>query len=250
VDLVFDGLDTFATVTLNGHKILETENQFISHRVPVKQYLSSGENELLITFISAFRKGREVEKAHQKYNLWNGDSSRLHVRKAQYNYGWDWGPVLMTVGPWKSIRLETYQARITDVDIRAKVSEDLSANLEVNFALSRDNHSIASVNLQGPDGSMVAGQNSIRIFKSEAKAHFKLSAGTYDLWYPVGYGKQPQYTVEIKVTDEHGGSLDHKIQKVAFRRARVIQDKLIDQEGRTFLFEINNVRIFCGGKAV
>jgi len=247
VDLVFDGLDTFASVTLNGNKILETENQFISRRVPVKQFLKEGSNELLITFASAFRKGREAEKAHQKLNLWNGDSSRLHVRKAQYNYGWDWGPVLMTAGPWKPITLETYQARISDVDIRAKVSEDLSANLEVNFTLSRDDHSIASVNLKGPDGSSVAGQNSIRIQQSEAKAQFKLSAGTYELWYPVGYGKQPQYTVEIEVTDEHGTSLDRKVQKVAFRRARIVQDKLIDQEGRTFLFEINKLKIFCGG---
>lgn len=84
VDIVFDGLDTFATVTLNGQKILETENQFISHRIPVKSILKQGSNELLITFASAFRKGREAEKAHGKLNLWNGDSSRLHVRKAQY----------------------------------------------------------------------------------------------------------------------------------------------------------------------
>ncbi|KAF9821274.1 hypothetical protein IEO21_00882 [Rhodonia placenta] len=246
VDIVFDGLDTFATVTLNGHKILETENQFISHRVPVKPLLRQGSNELLITFASAFRKGREAEKVHGKLNLWNGDSSRLHVRKAQYNYGWDWGPVLMTAGPWKPISLETYQARISDVDIRARVSEDLSASLDVSFTLSRDDHSIASVNVRGPDGSLVTGQSSIQIQQSEAKARFKFSAGTYELWYPVGYGKQPLYTVEIEVKDEHG-ALDSKTQKIAFRRARVVQDKLIDQEGRTFLFEINNIRIFCGG---
>ncbi|CCM04064.1 uncharacterized protein FIBRA_06223 [Fibroporia radiculosa] len=247
VDLVFDGLDTFATVILNGHQLLETDNQFISHRVPVKQYVKVGDNELLIKFASAFRKGREIEKAHTKYNLWNGDSSRLHIRKAQYNYGWDWGPVLMTVGPWKPIVLEAYQARITDIDIRANVSEDLSANLDVNFVLSRDNHSIASVNLKGPDGALVTGQNSIKISDSEAKARFKLSAGTYELWYPVGYGKQPQYTVEIEVADEHGAIIDHKTQKIAFRRAQIIQEPLVDQEGRTFLFEINNIRIFCGG---
>ncbi|KAH9938328.1 glycoside hydrolase family 2 protein [Fomitopsis serialis] len=230
VDLVFDGLDTFATVT-------STDNQFVAHRVPVKQYIKEGANELVITFASAFRKGREIEKAHQKYSLWNGDSSRLHIRKAQYNYGWDWGPVLMTAGPWKPIKLETYTARISDVDIRARVAEDLSATLE----------SIASVSLKAADGSLVSGQNSVRIAQSGAKATFKMSAGTYELWYPVGYGKQPLYTVEITVADQHGNQLDHTTQKVAFRRARIVQDPLIDQEGRTFLFEINNIRIFCGG---
>ncbi len=79
-----------------------TENQFVGHRVPVKQHLQAGVNTLLLTFSSAFRKvlpayiqslrhkclpkhqGRETEEKHGKLNLWNGDSSRLHVRKAQY----------------------------------------------------------------------------------------------------------------------------------------------------------------------
>ncbi|KZT13063.1 glycoside hydrolase family 2 protein [Laetiporus sulphureus 93-53] len=246
-DLVFDGLDTFATVTLNEHKILETDNQFIGHRVSVKQYLVQGKNELSIVFASAFRKGREIEKAHEKYKLWNGDSSRLHVRKAQYNYGWDWGSVLMTVGPWKPIALSAYVSRITDVDIRARVSADLSATLDVRFALSRDDHNIASVNLRAPDGALVTSQSSVRVHKSEAHAHFKLTKGTYELWYPVGYGRQAMYTVEVEVRDQNGGVLDYKFQKIGFRRVRVIQDELLDQEGRTFLFEINNIRVFCGG---
>ncbi|KAH9948346.1 glycoside hydrolase family 2 protein [Amylocystis lapponica] len=237
-DLVFDGLDTFAVVELNGKKILETENQFVAHRVPVKGILKASTNDILITFASAFREGRAAEKAHGKWQLWNGDSSRLHVRKAQYNYGWDWGPVLMTAGPWKPISLETYTARITDVDVRTRVAEDLSANLDVSFSLSSEDHSIASVSLKGPDGTPVASQTSIKISHSTARAQFKLSAGTFELWYPVGYGKQPLYTIEVEVADEQGNVLNTKGERIAFRRARVVQDELIDQEGRT---------IFCGG---
>ena len=108
----------------------------------------------------------------------------------------------MTAGPWKPIKLETYTARIADVDVRARVAEDLSATLDVNFTLTREDHSIASISLKSAEGSLVAGQNSVRIAQSGAKATFKLSAGTYDLWYPVGYGKQPLYTVEITVADQ------------------------------------------------
>ena len=122
--------------------------------------------------------------------------------KSACSYGWDWGPVLMTVGPWKPIKLETYTVRIADVDVRARVAEDLSATLDVSFTLTREDHSIASVSLKSADGSLVAGQNSVRIAQSGAKATFKLSAGSYDLWYPVGYGKQPLYTVEIAVADQ------------------------------------------------
>ncbi|KAI0353465.1 glycoside hydrolase family 2 protein [Trametes cingulata] len=247
VDLVFDGLDTFAVVELNGHKILETENQFLSHRVPVKEHIKVGENDLVLTFESAFRKGREIEQKHQKLNLWNGDSSRLHVRKAQYNYGWDWGPVLMTVGPWKPIRLETYAVRIADIDVRSRVNEKLGASVDIAFELSKNSQSIATVQIKDPEGKVIIGQSNLTIKSERAEAHFKLSAGIIELWYPVGYGKQPIYSVEIAITDKDGHLLDAKSQKFAFRRVRVVQDELEGQEGRSFLFEINNIRIFCGG---
>lgn len=65
---------------------LRTDNQFIAHRVPVKQHLKHGDNLLWIVFASAFQKGRDLQKRHGKLNLWNGDPSRLYVRKAGYKY--------------------------------------------------------------------------------------------------------------------------------------------------------------------
>ncbi|KDQ64291.1 glycoside hydrolase family 2 protein [Jaapia argillacea MUCL 33604] len=247
VDLVFDGLDTFATVTLNGQKILQTFNQFIHHRVPVKEILKSGSNELSISFDSAFLTGRDVEKAHEKYALWNGDSSRLHVRKAQYNYGWDWGPVLMTVGPWKPITLHTYTSSINQVDIRPKVSPSLSVDLSVSFSLSNKIPSSASVVLKDSKGNKVLGETGIKTDGGNGLVQWSLEGGKVDLWWPIGYGKQPLYTVEIEVVDKQGQVIDKKTEKIAFRRAVIVEDKLVDQEGLTFLFEINNVRIFCGG---
>ncbi|KAH9849972.1 glycoside hydrolase family 2 protein [Lenzites betulinus] len=247
VDIVFDGLDTFAVVELNGEKILETDNQFVAHRVPVKSHLKVGENTLLLTFASAFRKGREIEEKHGKLNLWNGDSSRLHVRKAQYNYGWDWGPVLMTTGPWKPIRLETYSTRISDLDIRERVNEQLASTVDISFELSQSGPYVAAVHIIDAEGKMVIGQTNVPVRGERAEAHFKLSAGVVDLWYPVGYGKQPIYSVEIKILDKDGHLLDSKTQKFAFRRVKIVQDELEVQEGRSFLFEVNNIRIFCGG---
>lgn len=87
--LAFDGLDTFATVTLNGHVILETDNMFIPERVEVTKLLAqSGANELSITFDSAFLRGwqRVDEHPEHKWSCWNGDVSRLAVRKAQYHW--------------------------------------------------------------------------------------------------------------------------------------------------------------------
>lgn len=87
--LAFDGLDTFATVVLNGKTILESENMFLPERVDVTPVLKKdGENELVITFDSAYLRGwKLVEKyPDHKWGCWNGDSSRLAVRKSQYHW--------------------------------------------------------------------------------------------------------------------------------------------------------------------
>ncbi|KAJ7129735.1 glycoside hydrolase family 2 protein [Mycena epipterygia] len=245
-DLVFDGIDTFATVVLNGSEILEAYNQFLSYRVPVKSHLKVGTNELVLNFDSAYFKGRELEKKHGKYSLWNGDSSRLHVRKAQYNYGWDWGPVLMTMGPWRPISLHCYENRITDLDIRAEVSESLEVNLTAKMSFEKRN-GYASFHLKRPDGSVEVSATKMPTDEGNNQVSFKFSSGQLQLWYPVNYGEQSLYTVEVVITDLEGNVLDSQTQKIGFRRVRIVQEKLIDQDGLTFLFEVNNIRMFCGG---
>jgi len=87
--LAFDGLDTFATVVLNGTEILKTDNMFIPERVDVTTYLKKeGDNELEITFESAYLKGCALMEKYPDHHwgCWNGDSSRLAVRKAQYHW--------------------------------------------------------------------------------------------------------------------------------------------------------------------
>lgn len=96
--LSFEGLDTYATVVLNGKEILKTDNMFIPERVDVTDTLGKEDNKLEITFESAYLKGKKIQEEHSdhKWGCWNGDSSRLGVRKAQYHYVsiytiWDWG---------------------------------------------------------------------------------------------------------------------------------------------------------------
>ncbi|KAG6336605.1 hypothetical protein ID866_2481 [Astraeus odoratus] len=247
VDLVFEGLDTFASVTLNGQVILNAENQFVSYRVSTKEYLKLGTNDLMITFTNAFREGRQLEKAYGKFHLWNGDSSRLHVRRAQYNYGWDWGPVLMTVGPWKPISLQTYDVRITDVDIRCKVSEALDVDVTVDLELSGSVLGSVCVILIDPCGKVVRSQDALTLRFGSAHTEFHLVREEAKLWYPVHYGQQPLYTIQVEVKDAHGHLLDSRHEKTGFRRVRVVEEVLVDQPGKTFLFEINNIRIFCAG---
>ncbi|WEK38282.1 MAG: glycoside hydrolase family 2 TIM barrel-domain containing protein [Candidatus Pseudobacter hemicellulosilyticus] len=107
VQLVFDGLDTYAAVYLNDQLILEADNSFRQWRVAVKSLLKPTGNKLFIRFWSAQNKVDSLAKAHLPYVI--PDNPRAYVRKAQYHFGWDWGPKFTTCGIWKAVKLEAFQ---------------------------------------------------------------------------------------------------------------------------------------------
>lgn len=106
VRLVFDGLDTYAAVYLNDQLILQSDNMFRQWKADVKKILKPTGNRLFILFRSAQNKVDSFAKADLPYII--PDNPRCYVRKAQYHFGWDWGPKFATCGIWKEIRLEGF----------------------------------------------------------------------------------------------------------------------------------------------
>ncbi|KIY03430.1 uncharacterized protein Z520_00121 [Fonsecaea multimorphosa CBS 102226] len=257
-DLVFEGLDTFATVTLNGHKILEADNMFLEYRVDVTHFLlppssknaPTEPNVLEIVFDSALLRGRELVKQHShehNFIAHQTESSRLPVRKAQCHWGWDWGPILITSGPWKRVLLETYVVRIDDVWFEGSVSENLSMVKGKLFA------SVGGGNRKAGEESVVKlslSLNSKVLHESEAHidkegiavTEFQLERPA--LWYPYGYGKQCLYELQATLSTT-GTDPVSKSRLIGFRRCELIQEP--DEFGKSFYFRINNVDVFAGG---
>ncbi|KAL8783676.1 MAG: hypothetical protein Q9213_004470 [Squamulea squamosa] len=243
--LAFDGLDTHATVLFNGKEILKTKNMFIPERLDVTKHLNAfTKNELEIVFDSTYLVGKRLVESDpkHKYGCWNGDPSRLAVRKAQYHYGWDWGPALLTCGPWRAIHIEVYTSRIADLFFTTEVDRSLAAAeiaaqceieghaFEIKFELLFRGKPVASETVQVVDGTASA------IFRTQKP----------ELWYPARYGKQPLY--DLKAVLLAGTSvLDVKYRRFGLRRVEVVQRELEDAPGMTFFFQINNIPIFCGG---
>ncbi|KAH7273436.1 hypothetical protein MRS44_001674 [Fusarium solani] len=243
--LAFDGLDTFATVKLNGTKILETDNMFTSDRVDVTETLKrDGENELVITFDSAYLKGWDLVDEHpeHKYRCWNGDFSRLPVRKAQYHWGWDWGPALLTCGPWKPINLEVYESRIYDLHAQVEVEESLKTATVVVHADVEGKASQAQF-VVTLDGKEVASTTTdVKDAKVSTTFHIQDPA----LWYPIRYGKQPLYTIQATLL-ENETKVDTTAKKIGLRKVELVQHELEGQSGTSFFFRVNNIPVFCGG---
>ncbi len=245
--IVFEGLDTFAKVRLNGKEILISDNMFVSHRVDVTEDLQPESfNTLELIFDSALLRARQIRAEHPEhdYIAHLGEVERIGVRKAQYHWGWDWGPRLMTAGPWKPVRLETYIGRIEDVSIEYSLGETLQQckgviSVQVQAYKKGD---VIQVLVHDPEGLLVF--ESQRVVTDNGLVKFNLKLESPALWYPHGYGDQKIYQLEAVLTKSAQDV--HRIsRKIGFRRAELIQEQ--DRYGKSFYVRINGIDIFAGG---
>ncbi|KAL4907708.1 hypothetical protein BDW74DRAFT_148005 [Aspergillus multicolor] len=245
--IAFDGLDTLAKVKLDGHVILESDNMFLAHRVDVTEALETeGDHTLEIEFDCALLRARELKKQYPDHEWvgFNGDPARLSVRKAQYHWGWDWGPVLMTAGIWKEVRLEVYSARLSDLWTEVDLDNDHSKariNATAEVETSDTNNSYTATFTLGLQGREIATET-VSFESNVAKTTFAVQDPS--LWWPNGYGDQTLY--EISVSLRRDEEQVHQLaKKFGIRTAEVIQQP--DKHGKSFFFRINGVDIFCGG---
>lgn len=256
VDLVFEGLDTFATVTLNGQVILESNNMFLEHRVSVGELLATDtENTVEIVFEPARRRGLDVVQAHPEHDfiVHQTEVSRGPVRKAQYHWGWDWGPILLTCGPWKPVRLETYVNRVEDVwvdyDIRMAHGEpsvlEATVHAQVIGAAAR-----VECELAMPDGRTMSLGNCSEASCGASSWHYtstKISVENPPLWWPRGLdGLQQLCELRVQLLDADGTTvLAEAHRTIGFRKVELVQES--DDSGKSFFFRVNGVDIFSGG---
>ncbi|KAG8670371.1 hypothetical protein FPOAC1_009779 [Fusarium poae] len=248
--LVFEGLDTIVDVYLNDQHILFSDNMHVSHRVDVTELLGNMADSavLELRFKAAPAYGRsERERIGYKRlptgrGVNFGGSERLFVRKAQYHWGWDWGPAVNTCGPWKPIYIEVYKSKVHDLWVTQNVTEDLSS-VEVTVKGEVENaDGIDHVTIQVFDN-----ESRDTVCEKEAElssdGSFKtcFAMDSPKLWYPFMYGKQNLYVVKVTIPG------DTATKCIGLRRLRLLQHPLKDQQGTSFIFEINNICLFSGG---
>ena len=239
--LVADGLDTLATVTLNGRALGQTDNMFRQYRWDVTALLQD-RNELVIDFASPVRAATAGQVARPLFGVPQAIPGGPHLRKAPCQFGWDWGPQLPPIGVWKDIRLEGADgARLTDVALRQRHGDGPA---EVSAAVSAEQWTgeplTAQLRVVAPDGEewwaeapVAAGNATLRVVIPEPQ-----------LWWPNGYGAQPLY--RAMVTLRAGDALrDERAYQIGLRHIALRQDE--DQWGRSFAFWVNGVPIFAKG---
>jgi len=269
--LVFDGVDTVAGISLNGETIAHFDNMFVPHEVDVTSTLKQGENTLRVEFSSAAAVGRkrlaEWEAEGNPTTRLGTDcwGARSFVRKAQYMYGWDWGPVLRSCGLWRGVRLVNIPvARITSwrydvtfmegdskalVGIDATIERFVDAPLELFVSVCDVTAwgEPLDVDLPSPvsvivPGSTKAGSHTVRatIEVSDPKR-----------WWPNGtenaMDRAPHlYGIDLNL-DSGAQEVDGVSGQIGLRTVELIREPDPDGKGEGFKFRINGVDLFAKG---
>lgn len=235
IELQFDGLDTYARVYLNNTLILSADNMFRTWKIDVKKQLKVGENKINIHFDSAVKKGKE-QASKLSYTL-PGDE-KVFTRKAQYQYGWDWGPRFVTAGIWKEVKLISWNAAsISNIKYIQQSLTDNEANLEfVAEIKSTVNGTFRlKVNDKLQEVQLEKGQNSISL-------NYQIK--NPKRWWTNGLGEAYLYPFAISISDKNK-VLDKKQLNIGLRTIELIQQK--DQIGKSFYFKLNGVPVFMKG---
>lgn len=149
--------------------------------------------------------------------------------------------MLNTCGPWRAVRLETYQSRISDLRVDYELDDDLKS-AKGDISVKVDGPSAKAIKFEVRSGNDVVFQESAEVNNGEARINFRV--GSVKLWYPHGYGEQPLYTVTA-IASADGVELDEASRRVGFRKGELVQEP--DEIGKSFYFRVNGVDVFCGG---
>lgn len=239
IELNFEGLDTYANVYLNDSLILSSNNAFRQHQFSVKSILKEA-NELRIEFES---NSIQEEKEKKKLGYGLPEGNRIFTRKAQFQYGWDWGPKLNTSGIWKDISLKAWDDyRIDDVFIKQLELNDSKALLLVEIK-KRSN-----VDLDKKLTYEIYINNNL--FKSTSEIYKgyswidEIEIKNPKRWWPHNLGEPYLYDIKIIVKDGNK-ILDTYSQKLGLRTIELITEK--DNIGESFYFKVNDVPVYAKG---
>jgi beta-mannosidase len=250
LDLVFDGLDTTASVYLNDHLILSANNMFRKWRINIKPYLRPGANELRVEFLNSFEAAAKLAAANPNQPEIQVPV-KSYLRKAAYEYGWDWGPRFVTYGIWRPVFIQAWdEARIADVYISEPDVTAQAAHLIAQTTVVSSSETPAEIALSyhlNPDGKQVEVTCSVMLHVGRNTIAIPIDIPDPARWYPAGYGAQSLYTFHIVLATKSAVQ-DEKtvvtgLKSVVLRRRR-------DRWGRSFEFVVNGIPIFVKGADV
>ena len=231
VELVCEGLDTLAHVSLNGREIAFADNMHITWVWNVKEQLHAGENTLEIRFDSPILYCAKKAEEAPGWESSDATPGFRHLRKAHCMFGWDWGPRLPDAGIWRPIFLRTWDAARLENALMLQAHHDGVVDVTIRPEIAGE--SAWSAEITAPDGEVM-------IIPETTAAEQVITIEHPQLWWPNGLGKQPLYRVTVRLATG-----DTRVWRIGLRTMTVSREK--DEWGEEFCHVVNGVKVFAMG---
>lgn len=262
------GLDTVATVIINGKTVDTAKNMHRRYEFDVADALTVGENEIRVRFRSPVNYASERAADHPyevptlRYPV--DHPGRNFIRKAQCQFGWDWGPCLPTVGIWRDIQLIAHTTpRISSVT-PIQHHEDSTVELDVRVGLDVPTAGEYAITAAVADTSVTERCVLDSTVDSDSRDVIELSMTVEDpeLWWPAGHGDQPLYDLKVSVADSPDGDEDEShsvVNRLGFRQLELVREHDDDEDSddngndngdddeERFYLRVNGEPIFARG---
>lgn len=231
VELVCEGLDTLAHVSLNGREIAFADNMHITWVWDVKEQLHTGENTLEIRFDSPILYCAKKAEEAPGWESSDATPGFRHLRKAHCMFGWDWGPRLPDAGIWRPIFLRTWDAARLENALMLQAHHDGVVDVTIRPEIAGE--SAWSAEITAPDGEVM-------IIPETTAAEQVVTIQNPQLWWPNGLGKQPLYRVTVRLA-----AGDTRTWRIGLRTMTVSREK--DEWGEEFCHVVNGMKVFAMG---
>lgn len=231
VELVCEGLDTLAHVSLNGREIAFADNMHITWVWDVKEQLHAGENTLEIRFDSPILYCAKKAEEAPGWESSDATPGFRHLRKAHCMFGWDWGPRLPDAGIWRPIFLRTWDTARLENALMLQAHHDGVVDVTIRPEIAGE--SAWSAEITAPDGEVLT-------LPETTAAEQVITIEHPQLWWPNGLGKQPLYRVTVRLATG-----DTRTWRIGLRTMTVSREK--DEWGEEFCHVVNGVKVFAMG---
>lgn len=231
VELVCEGLDTLAHVSLNGREIAFADNMHITWVWDVKEQLHAGENTLEIRFDSPILYCAKKAEEAPGWESSDATPGFRHLRKAHCMFGWDWGPRLPDAGIWRPIFLRTWDTVRLENALMLQAHHDGVVDVTIRPEIAGE--SAWSAEITAPDGEVLT-------LPETTATEQVITIEHPQLWWPNGLGKQPLYRVTVRLATG-----DTRVWRIGLRTMTVSREK--DEWGEEFCHVINGMKVFAMG---
>jgi beta-mannosidase len=241
IELVFEGLDTDAEIFINGKKIASVNNMFRVWKFNVRSLLKTGDNDLQIKFLASEQLAALVyEKLQPKIPL----DERIMVRKAAYQFGWDWGPRLVTAGIYKKVYLHCWdQLKIAHIQYQQLQIDTAMARLNAKVCINSLVEQEISYQIIDSITKQVYASSKLKVMKGQHFFTIPFSINKPKLWWCNGLGAPNLFNLTFNL--QHKNIKISENTRIGLRKIELIQQA--DQKGKSFYFKLNGLPVFMKG---